>query len=89
MASSVATPTNVSAQKCQFCSEEILAEARKCKHCAEFVKSTISKRVLAIFATGVVIACVLAGMHPSSQGVLLVGVWAIFALSFARMFGKA
>jgi len=89
MSSSVAALTNVNVQKCQFCSEEIRAEARKCKHCGEFVKSAVSKRILAIFAAGVVIACVLAGMQPSSQGVLLVGVWAIFALSFARMFRRA
>jgi hypothetical protein len=89
MSSSVAAFTNVSVEKCSFCSEEILPDARKCKHCGEFVKQTISKRVLSIFAAGVVIACVLAGMQPSSEGVLLVGVWAIFALSFARMFSRA
>jgi len=37
----------------------------------------------------VVIACVLAGFQPApSQGILAVGVWAIFALLFARMFGR-
>ncbi len=79
----------VSSRKCAFCAEEILADAKKCKHCGEFVKRTISKSVAAIFAAGVVIACVLAGMQPaSSEGVITVGVWAIFALLFAKMLGR-
>jgi len=91
MSSNVIAPeiASVSTRKCSFCAEEILADARKCKHCGEFVKGTISKSVGAIFAAGVMIACVLAGMQPaSSEGVITVGVWAIFALVFARMFAR-
>ena len=80
---------SVSPRKCSFCAEEILADAKKCKSCGEFVNRTISKSVGAIFASGVVVACVLAGMQPApSEGVTSVGVWAIFALLFARMFGR-
>jgi uncharacterized protein (DUF983 family) len=79
----------VSTRKCSFCAEEILADAKKCKHCGEFVNKTISKSVGAIFALGVVVACVLAGMQPApSEGILAVGVWAIFALMFARMIAR-
>ncbi|HXY02724.1 MAG TPA: hypothetical protein VEI49_04060 [Terriglobales bacterium] len=78
---------SVNTRKCPFCAEEILSEAKKCKHCGEFVNGKVSKRVLAIFSAGVVIACVLAGMQTaSSEGVLAVGVWAIFALLLAEMF---
>ena len=78
-----------SPRKCSFCAEEILPGAKKCKHCAEFVNTTLSRSVGAVFAAGVVIACVLAGMLPTpSQGVTTVGVWAIFALLFARTFGR-
>ncbi|HXY10800.1 MAG TPA: hypothetical protein VEI52_23410 [Terriglobales bacterium] len=90
MSSSVAATalTGVDPRKCSFCAEEILADATKCKHCGEFVNRTLSRGVGAIFAVGVVIACILAGMQPSpSEGVTAVGVWAIFALLFARMFG--
>jgi len=77
---------NVGVRKCSFCAEEILADAKKCKHCGEFVNAKLSRGVAAIFAVGVVIACILAGMQPaSSGGVLAVGVWAIFVLLFARM----
>jgi quinol-cytochrome oxidoreductase complex cytochrome b subunit len=91
MSSSVIAPAiaGVSTRKCSFCSEEIFADAKKCKHCGEFVKETISKSVGAIFAAGVVIACVLAGMQPTHpEGVITVGVWAIFAIMFARMFAR-
>ena len=91
MSSTIAATAMVSEnpRKCSFCAEEILPDARKCKHCGEFLNATLSKSVGAVFAAGVVIACVLAGMLPtSSQGVTTVGVWAIFALLFARMFGK-
>ena len=84
-----AAMASVGARKCGFCAEELLADARKCKHCGEFVNQSISRGVGAIFALGVVIACVLAGFQPApSQGILAVGVWAIFALLFARMFGR-
>ena len=88
MSSSVATAmASVNTRTCPFCAEEILSEAKKCKHCGEFVKGKVSKRVLAIFSAGVVIAFVLAGMQTaSSEGVLAVGVWAIFALLLAEMF---
>jgi len=80
----------MSTRKCSFCAEEILADARKCKHCGEFVHKTISKTTGVIFAAGVVIACVLAGMQPvPSEGVITVGVWAIFALLFAGTFGRS
>ena len=83
-----ATAAIASLRKCSFCAEEILADAKKCKHCGEFVNRAPSKSVGVIFAIGVVIACLLAGMQPAaSQGVATVGVWAIFALLFARMFG--
>ena len=85
-ATAIAVP---SPRKCSFCAEEILADAKKCKHCGEFVNQTLSLSVGVIFALGVVIACVLAGLQPApSEGVLAVGVWAIFALLFARMFGR-
>jgi hypothetical protein len=91
MSTSVITTaiTSTSTRKCSFCNEEIFADAKKCKHCGEFVKERISRSVGAIFAAGVMIACVLAGMLPaSSEGVITVGVWAIFALLFARMFAR-
>lgn len=82
-------PADVPFRKCSFCAEEILADAKKCKHCGEFVNKPLSRSVGAVFAVGVVIACILAGMQPApSEGILAVGVWAIFALSFARMFGR-
>ena len=88
MSSSATAAAITSLRKCSFCAEEILPDAKKCKHCGEFVNRTPSKSVGAIFAIGVVIACLLAGMRPAaSQGVTTVGVWAIFALLFARMFG--
>jgi hypothetical protein len=80
---------DVRLRKCSFCAEEILADAKKCKHCGEFVKATLSRSVGAIFAGGVVIACILGGMQPaSSNGILTVGVWAIFVLLFARVFPR-
>jgi hypothetical protein len=91
MSSSVAATAlgSVGPRKCSFCAEEILADARKCKHCGEFVTATLSRGVGAIFASGVVIACILAGTRPApSEGVTAVGVWAIFALLFARMIGR-
>jgi len=90
MSSGVTAIAGVSTRKCAFCAEEMLADAKKCKHCGEFVSKTISNSVGAIFAAGVVLACLLAGMRPApADGVTTVGVWAIFALLFARMFGRA
>jgi len=78
-----------SSRRCSFCAEEMLPDAKKCKHCGEFVSRPLSLTVAAIFAAGVVIACLLAGMQPApSEGVIAVGVWAIFALLFARMLGR-
>lgn len=89
MSSSVIGVPATGVRKCCFCAEEILADAKKCKHCGEFVQGRLSKGVLGLFAAGVVIACLLAGMPTASaQGVLAVGVWAIFALLFARVFGR-
>jgi len=91
MSSSVtaAALASVNPKKCSFCAEEILADARKCKHCGEFVTRTLSTGVAVIFAVGVIIACILAGMQPASgENVTTVGVWAIFALLFARMSGR-
>jgi hypothetical protein len=80
---------DVRLRKCSFCAEEILPGAKKCKHCGEFVHATLSRGVGAIFAGGVVVACILAGMQQgSSEGVLAVGVWAIFVLLFAKMFAR-
>lgn len=80
---------DVRLRRCWFCAEEILADAKKCKHCGEFVNAILSRGVGAVFAGGVVIACILAGMQPaSSEGILAVGVWAIFVLLFARVFGR-
>jgi hypothetical protein len=77
-------------RKCEFCAEEILAEAKKCKHCGEFVDRSISVGVGVIFALGLITACVLAGFQPAaSDGVVAVGVWAIFVLLFARTIGPA
>jgi hypothetical protein len=77
-------------RKCSFCAEEILADAKKCRHCGEFVSPVVSKPTGAIFAAGLVLACVLAGTRPdASAGVLAVGVWAIFALLFARMMARS
>ena len=74
-------------RKCAYCAEAILPDARKCKHCGEFVSKPLSARIGALFALGVMIACVLAGFQPrSSEAVIAVGVWSIFALLFARMF---
>ncbi len=79
----------VSARKCAYCAEEILADAKKCKHCGEFVNRPLSMTVGAIFAAGIMIACALAGMRTgSSDGVTTVGVWAIFVLLFAKTFGR-
>jgi len=78
---------SVNTRKCSFCAEEIASDAKKCKLCGEFVNGKVSRRVLAIFSAGIVIACVVAGMQTaSSEGVLAVGVWAIFALLLAEMF---
>ena len=89
MSSGVASIATVGVRKCSLCAEEIFADAKKCKHCGEFVHRTVSKGVSAIFAAGVVIACVLAGMQTApSEGILRVGVWAIFTLLFARMFNR-
>ena len=79
------TVANVNFRKCSFCAEEILADAKKCKHCGEFVDRTLSVSVGAIFAAGVITACVLAGNAENS---IAVGVWAIFVLLFARIFGR-
>lgn len=68
-----------------FCAEEILSDARKCKHCGEFVNGTLSMGVGAVFAVGVVIACLIA---RTGEGVTIVGVWSIFTLLFARTFGR-
>ena len=70
MSSSVAATAlgSVGPRKCSFCAEEILADARKCRHCGEFVAATLSRGVGAIFAAGVVIACLLAGMQPALRG---------------------
>ena len=81
---------NVSLRKCAFCAEEILQDARKCKHCGEFVRGPISASVGAVFAVGVMIACVIAGFQQApQQGILEVGVWAIFALLFTRTFARS
>lgn len=87
MSSSVNATAMASAglRKCSFCSEEILSDAKKCKHCGEFVNKALSLPVGAIFAIGVAIACLLA---RSSEGVIAVGVWSLFALLFARMLGR-
>jgi len=84
MSSSVAATAsaNVNLRKCSFCAEEILADARKCKHCGEFVNKTLSMGVGAVFAAGVVVACLLA---RSAEGAIAVGVWSIFALLFVRI----
>lgn len=84
--SSTAVPTaDVSFRKCSFCAEEILSNARKCRHCGEFVNGRLSTWVGVVFAVGVVIACVLA---RNGEGIALVGLWAIFALLFARTFAN-
>jgi len=87
MSSTVASVGSASFQTCSFCAEEILADARKCKHCGEFVHRKISMPVLVVFALGIVFACVLTGSQPApSEGILAVGVWSIFTVLFARMF---
>jgi len=77
-------------RQCAFCAVEMPVDAKKCKQCGEFVTPAISVGVGVIFAVGVMIACVLAGMQPGhSEGVIAVGVWAIFALLFAETFARA
>jgi hypothetical protein len=76
---------DVSLRKCSFCAEDILSDARKCKHCGEFVNGTLSMGVGVVFAVGLVIACIMA---KTAEDATLVGVWAIFALLFARTFGR-
>ena len=86
---SPATALAKSTIKCSFCAEEILPDAKKCKHCGEFVKRPLSMGVGVTFAVGVVVACILAGLKTApADGVTTVGVWAIFALLFARTFGR-
>lgn len=85
MTSTVTATTGEGLRKCSFCAEEILADAKKCKHCGELVNSAVSMGVGAVFATGVVTACLLAG---TTEGATDVGVWAIFALLFARTFAR-
>ena len=81
--------SDLNASKCAYCAELILADAKKCKHCGEFVSQPVSVTVGVVFALGVMIACVLAGFQPhSSEGVIAVGVWSIFALLFARLFSR-
>jgi len=65
MSSNAIPMASVGPRKCSFCAEEILADAKKCRHCGEFVNRTLSMTVGAIFASGVVIACVLAGMQAA------------------------
>ena len=72
-------------QKCAFCAEEILAEAKKCKHCGEFVSTPLSMTVGVLFALGVLIACLMAG---SPERVTVVGIWAIFVLLFSKTFAR-
>ena len=89
MSSSLVSMGAAGSQKCSFCGEEILSDARKCKHCGEFVNGSVSKGALGLFAAGLVVACVLAGMRTApSEGVLAIGVWAIFTLLFAKAFRR-
>ena len=89
MSSTVVSSATGAFRKCPFCLEEIFSDARKCKHCGEFVNGSVSKSVLAVFAAGLVIACILAGLRPAaSESVLAIGIWAIFALLFAKTFGR-
>jgi len=89
MSSSLAAMPTAAFRKCSFCAEEILVDARKCKHCGEFSNGSVSKSVLGLFAAGLVIACILAGTRTTpSEGVLAVGVWAIFTLLFVKVFGR-
>lgn len=79
---------DLNARKCAYCAEPILVDARKCKHCGEFVSKPLSVTVGVVFALGVMVACILAGFQPhSSEAVIAVGIWSIFALLFARTFG--
>lgn len=90
MSSSDTSQATAGLRKCSFCAEEIHADAKKCKHCGEFVKGSVSKAALGLFAAGVVIACVLAGMRTApSEGALAIGVWGTFALVFARTFVRS
>jgi hypothetical protein len=85
MSSDVTAIAHVGYRKCSFCAEEILADAKKCKHCGEFVNRTVSMGVGAISAAGVVIACLLA---KTAEGVTVVGVWSIFTLLFSTTFAR-
>jgi hypothetical protein len=85
MSSTATAIAGASQRKCAFCAEEILAEAKKCKHCGEFVSTPLSMTVGVLFALGVVIACLMAG---SAERVTVVGVWAIFVLLFSKTFGR-
>ncbi|HEV2117915.1 MAG TPA: hypothetical protein VGR48_17905 [Terriglobales bacterium] len=85
MSSTASAIVGASHRKCAFCAEEILAAAKKCRHCGEFVSTPLSMTVGVLFALGVVIACLMAG---SPERVTVVGVWAIFALLFSKTFGR-
>lgn len=50
-------------KKCPFCAEEILTDAKKCKHCGEFIEKNISngtsnKRILKIIISIVIVVLV-------------------------------
>ena len=85
MSSIVTATPDVTFRKCSFCAEQILGDARKCKHCGEYVKGPLSMGVAVVFAVGVVIACLMA---RTAEGATVAGVWSIFALLFARTFGR-
>ena len=77
-------------RNCSYCAEEIRVDAKKCKHCGAFVNKAISKTVGMVFGGGVVFACILAGTQATpSEAILVVGVWAIFALLFAQTFTRS
>ncbi len=56
-------------KKCPACSEEILAEARKCKHCGEWLDGSAAPATRAGFGAAKV--CVVIGSLAAIAGALL------------------
>ena len=62
----------MSKKKCPFCAEEILEEAKKCKHCGEFLDGNVSSstRLQPTWSPGVaaVLSCRIPGLGQFYKG---------------------